>query len=353
MNASPLWDTSTPCPPAEDIPDLDVVTHVSTVRAQPGGWHYLHETALAWHQGRLHQVWATHPTYEANEIEESLRSSTSLDGLRWDEPGLVASPATHGGESWNHPVIWSHAGQLWGFFTRWQDHQPTTEIMRHDGSWRPTGARIPGLIPFNQPKRLANGSLIMSGEYGWHVGAVAISPQGDPLHWEVVQLPIATAIPLRFAEVTVMDRGDHLVAIFRPGTPGPAPTCHSCDGGRTWSPLVHSNLPMTDSKPLCVRLSTGQHVLISNDPVAGRTLLRIAVTTPGGTSFRRMWKLRHQAFPRRRLFGGYGSGPMVGHDTEWSYPAAVEHAGSLYVSYTHGKEDGVLSIIPLHALAAG
>jgi hypothetical protein len=41
---------------------------------------------------------------------------------------------------------------------------------------------------------------------------------------------------------------------------------------------------------------------------------------------------------------------MVGNSTEWSYPAAIEHEGKLYVTYTQGKEDCVLSIIPLTAL---
>jgi hypothetical protein len=41
----------------------------------------------------------------------------------------------------------------------------------------------------------------------------------------------------------------------------------------------------------------------------------------------------------------------VGGNTEWSYPAAIEHDGKLYITYTQGKEDCALSIIPLSALA--
>lgn len=345
-----LWSATDPVPTAEDMPDLDVVTHVAVARARPGGWHYLHETALARHADRFHLVWAAHPTCEANEIEESLRGSSSADALAWDEPVSVRTPPEGGGHSWNHPVLWSDAGVLWGFFTRWRARRPETAIMRWEGSWQDTGAVIPGLIPFNPPLRLADGSLAMSGEFGWNEGAVALS-RGDPLSWAVVRLPLDPAIPLRFPEVTLWERADALLAIFRPGKPGPMPVCRSVDGGRTWSPPEASDLAAGDSKPLSLRLSTGQQILLSNDPVAGRTLLRIAASGRDGAGLRRMWKLRHQAFPRRRLFGGWGSGPLVGHQTEWSYPSAVEWDGRLFVSYSQGKEDAALSIVPIAALA--
>ena len=74
------------------------------------------------------------------------------------------------------------------------------------------------------------------------------------------------------------------------------------------------------------------------------------MTAPGGRTFCRVWKIRHQQFPKRRLLGGRAGGSLVGEPTEWSYPAVVEHDGNLYVSYTQGKEDCALSIIPLTAL---
>ena len=38
-----LWDPKVPFPSHETMPDLDVVTHVSVEKAQPDGYHYLHE----------------------------------------------------------------------------------------------------------------------------------------------------------------------------------------------------------------------------------------------------------------------------------------------------------------------
>lgn len=348
----PLWDAAEPITPADHLPDLDVVTHVQVERGRQGGYHYLHETALAWHRGCFHLLWAAHPTHEVNEVDERLRGTTSPDGITWQPASDVLVPGQHGAEGWNHPVLWSDGHDLWGFFTRWRARVPDCVVMRWDGAWRPEGSGIPGFLPFNAPRRLPDGSLVISGEYGWKTGAVAIS-RGDPTRWELVQLPSAFAPPLMFPEVTLLRRRDSLVAIHRSPTGGPAPICHSLDGGRTWSELVASNLPIASSKPLCLELSNGQQLLLCNDPAAGRTLLRLAVTAPGGASFHRMWKLRHQAFPRRRLFGGAGSGSLVGQETEWSYPSAVEHAGRLFIAYTQGKEDAALSIVPLSAVPTG
>ena len=112
-----------------------------------------------------------------------------------------------------------------------------------------------------------------------------------------------------------------------------------------------SNFPLAASKPLCGRLSTGQQYLITDNLEQGRCLLSIAVTAPGGDKFCRVWKIRHQQTPLRRLLGSPGNKKThIGGHTEWSYPAAVEHDGKLYVIYTQGKEDCALSIIPLTAL---
>ena len=73
---------------------------------------------------------------------------------------------------------------------------------------------------------------------------------------------------------------------------------------------------------------------------------------PGGGVLR-VWKIRHQEWPKRRVHGGNVAHPTVllGKPIEWSYPAVMEHDGHLYVAYSQGKEDCCLSIIPLTALA--
>ena len=109
---------------------------------------------------------------------------------------------------------------------------------------------------------------------------------------------------------------------------------------------------MTDSMPYAGTLSTGQNYLITNNLEEGRALLTIAVTDKDRGYFNRMFKIRHQKWPARRLFGGYddGLGSHAGKPTEWSYPKAVEHGGNLYVAYSQGKEDCSMSIIPIEVL---
>lgn len=350
----PIWDPASPFPPFDEMPDLPVVTHVSVEQAQPGGFHYLHETALAWHKGRLFLGWANHPTVEVNVTDELIRGRQSADGLTWGPATTWAAAPLTGGQSFNHPILFSDGERLWGFFCRWQDSLPRSEVFLLDetsGVWEPVGANLPGYLPFRPPLRLPEGNWIMSGELHWYEAAVSLSHGDDLTRWDLVQIPRPESIQLLFPETTLLQRGDSLVAITRPRAVPTAPVSVSEDRGRTWTPLALSNFPLAESKPLCGTLSTGQQYLLTDNLEQGRALLSIAVTRPGESTFCRVFKLRHQQFPKVRLFGGWGEDSRVGKPTEWSYPSAIEHEGKLYVAYTQGKEDCVLSIIPVSALA--
>src|SRR5688572_16967501 len=56
-----LWSPSKVYPAIEEIPFLSVVTHVSVERATPDGYHYLHESGIAVHNGVFHAIWANGP----------------------------------------------------------------------------------------------------------------------------------------------------------------------------------------------------------------------------------------------------------------------------------------------------
>ena len=355
-NTLQLWDARIPFPPYDEMRDLPIVTHVQVERAVPDGFHYLHEPAIAWHLGILYAGWANHRLFEINVKDELLRGTTSSDGgFTWAPPKTWAEKPLLGGESFNHPVLFSHQGKLWGFFTCWTNEQPRTEIFTMDEAaqtWQPQRKSISGFLPFTPPRKLRDGNWIMGGELSWYEAAVAISQGDDFTRWEVVQIPRPEELKLLFPETTLFEQGTNLVALCRPKEVRTAPVSVSADGGRTWTPLRLSNYPLAASKPLCGRLSTGQQYLIADNLEQGRGLLSIAVTEPGGSLFSRIWKIRHQQAPKRRLLGSPdGKKSHVGGNTEWSYPAAIEHEGKLYVIYTQGKEDCALSIIPLSALA--
>jgi hypothetical protein len=209
-------------------------------------------------------------------------------------------------------------------------------------------------LPFCSPQRMADGNWAIGGEHYWFDAAVAISKGDDFTRWELVDATRPEAFRLLFPESAVINQDDRLIIFCRPNPYAKnltAPVSESRDCGRTWTPLCLSNFPLANSKPFSGRLSTGQNYLLTNSLEEGRCLLSIAVTGPEGGLFRRIFKLRHQQWPARRLWGGYGDGSGAGKPTEWSYPSAMEHDGKLYIVYTQGKEDCVLSIVPIGVLA--
>lgn len=353
-----LWDRRVPFPAFDEMPDLDVVTHVSVETAERGGYRYLHDTRLACYRGVLHVGWANHRDGEVHFKGAIIRGSRSADGgLTWSAPETWAEAPLCGAECFNHRVLAVHQDRLWGFFTCWNEKKPRAEIFTWDGAWKPCGASIPDLVPFQPPLKMRDGNWIMAGEGpGWDQPAVVISRSDDFRRWDMVHIPRPAEMKMDFAETALLDQGDRLVAVCRPREMATAPVSVSTDCGRTWEPLHASNFPLAESQPCAGQLSTGQHFLITNNLEEGRTLLSIAVTAPGARTFSRIWKIRHQSFPKRRFFPGVFwrdklVKPMLGTPTEWSYPSAVEHDGNLYVSYTRGKEDCALSIVPVRGLA--
>lgn len=366
----PVWDPSVHFPSHETMPDPEIITHVVIERAKPDGWHYLHEATIQWHKDRFYAAFANHRIRETGDHNEIIRGCTSPDGLHWSEPEIWCEPPLIGANSYNHPLLFSHGGVLYGFFVCWDDdHNPHTEIFTLDEStelWiHHPASKIPMFLPFCTPQKMEDGNWILGGENHWYYGAAAISRGDDLLHWDFVRIPRDDDFKILFPECAIVNHGNgHLLAVCRPycghhphliienQRMTTAPVSESFDYGRSWTKLALSNYPLDESQPFAGRLSTGQNYLITNSLEEGRALLSIAVTEPGGKLFRRVYKVRHQKWPARRLFGGFGGGTYAGKPTEWSYPNAFEHDGKLYIAYTQGKEDCVLTIIPVGELKA-
>ena len=355
----PVWDPAEPFPTPQDMHDLDIVTHVSVNRAQREGYHYLHEATIARHRDRFYLGWANHRTRETGDHDELIRGCTSTDVLHWGEPSIWAQAPLIGGTSHNHPLLFSHGGRLYGFFICWRkEHRPTTELFVLDdasGKWEwLKESSIPDFVPFCTPQRMDNGNWVVGGEKYWYDAAVAISDGDDLTKWKMVTIPRPDDLKLLFPETAIVSRGNNrLLAFCRPQQETPsepsawtAPVAESCDGGCTWTTLQLSNFPLAPSQPFSGRLSTGQNYLLTNNMEDGRCLLTIAVTGPEGGLFRRIFKLRHQQWPRVRFFENSFARP-----TEWAYPGAIEHDGKLYITYSQGKEDCTLSIVPIEVLA--
>jgi hypothetical protein len=118
------------------------------------------------------------------------------------------------------------------------------------------------------------------------------------------------------------------------------------DHGRTWTPTTRSNLPMATSKPYAGTLSTGQHYLVCTttaDTGGNRSPLTIAVSRPGESVFSKVFLIRPSVFA--------GTPGVSAANADFSYPYAVEHAGKLYIGYTHKSHAAnELAVVPIEQL---
>lgn len=351
-----VWDPAVPFPSPQEMHDLAIVTHVSVERAQPGGYHYLHEATIARHRDLFYMGWANHRTRETGDHDEIVRGCTSPDALHWSKPEIWAQAPQNGATSHNHPLLFSHGERLYGFFVCWREgHRPTTELFVLDDAtgkwvWLKESA-VPGFVPFCTPQRMDNGNWVVGGEDYWYEAAVIISDGDDLTRWRMVKIPRPDSLELLFPETAIVNRGNNrLLAVCRPKGwwcgARTAPAAESMDGGETWTALRESNFPLAPSQPFAGTLSTGQNYLLTNSLEDERCLLSIALTGPEGGLFRRIFKVRHQQWPRIRLFGN-----ALGKPAEWAYPGAIEYDGKLYITYSQGKEDCALTIVPIEVLA--
>jgi len=174
---------------------------------------------------------------------------------------------------------------------------------------------------------LAHGDAPAGGQ---HPAAVAISRGDDFTRWDLVVIPAAPHLGGIWGESTVIVEGERITNIARYGKQPLALAATSDDGGRTWTTMRPSNLPMATSKPYAGRLSTGQRYLVCSTSADGggrRAPLTIAVSKPDEPTFSQVFVIRHAEFPE---------GPGESHvRASLSYPYAIEHEGNLYVGYSN------------------
>jgi len=96
----------------------------------------------------------------------------------------------------------------------------------------------------------------------------------------------------------------------------------SRDGGKTWSPVVDSEIPNPGSGAEVISLNNGHWALIYNDTEQGRNSLAVSISVDEGQSWK--WK-RHLEFDP--------AGPEAG---AFHYPSIIQaRDGSLHASYSY------------------
>lgn len=341
LSADELWEGRTIASP-KDIEYVKDVTHQILYQAVQGEYQFLHGAAIVEYKGMLYTAWANSPVNE-NSTEELVRGRRSTDnGQTWSDVEIIA-PDLPGSSSRTHGSFFKHNGQLWYFANRLVSNGPhptdAFKLNEVTNTWEFAGVATSNFVPLDEPKRMDNGKWIVAGS-----ASVAIFDENNILNWTVVRLNMPPGPALRFPESTVWVDGNEVVAITRNSNQNFAIVSTSDDYGVTWNQGEVSNYPMAASKPFAGTLSSGQRYLISN--IDGpRDTLTIAVSRPYEESLVRVWKIRHGESPQ----------PLYPDDfniknSQWSYPYAIEHQGKLYVVYSAGKEDAILSIFPIDSL---
>ena len=354
-----LWDPARPVPKSSQAPLLKGVRFsvVKSRRPDVDGFNWLHGAAAVWHKKRL-VVSFGHNTGAENTGSEIAQGRTSTDGGKsWQPVFRIASGK--GDLAVSHGVFLSHKAVLWAFHGSFHGHLKKTHTRAYvldeqTGRWQFKGVVAEkGFWPICEPRKMPDGNWIMGGMSvgGANPAAVAISSGDDFTTWRVVVIDRAEGIGRMWGESTVIVDGPDVLNIARYGARAEALVSVSTDCGRTWSPMVRSNLPMAGSKPYAGVLSTGQRYLICTttaDAGHRRSPLTIAVTRPGKKLFCRVFRIRDAVHT-----GPGESGPKV----RLSYPYAVEHDGSLYVVYSNdggrgaNRNSAELAVIPVQALA--
>ncbi len=343
-----LWEGE-PIPDPSAIPFVEGARHSTLHQAKADGYKFLHGAAIIEHQGTLFANWAN-SLVDENSPTETLQGRRSRDGGKTWSGLEVIAPGFEDKERHSHGVLMKHRGQLWTFAARFGKgikgrrfdglHAEAFQLQPNDRTWRSMGPVMTNCWPYDEPIRMGNGDFITGGQDKDGLPVVAYSHGDDLLHWETVAIPYPKRLSPSFAETSVIDVGEAILAVIRGGR-GTAWVSISRDHGRTWSIATESNLPMPRAKPYLGRLSTGQFYLLSN--LKNRDTLVISASKPGGTTLKKMWRIRHGRSEAPR-FKGFAKSP------QWSYPYAHEWNGNLYVVYSIGKEDCGLSILPIQAL---
>ena len=357
-----LWEGKAPA--AIDIPKLEGVRFETVKAHEPevDGYEFLHGVDLSRYRGALFACWGANKGKE-NTITEVLLGRRSMDdGKTWGSVEMIGpggGPEDARTEANSHGVFLEYDGRLWAFAARFGRGKGRFKglgmeafVLNEDtDAWESQGVVAKGVWPLQKPIRLADGNWFVCGcDENW-IASAAISHGDDLTKWDTVKIPTDGRI---YTEANAWVDGNEITLIMRNHSPiegkfNCAAVAISKDGGRTWSDVGESDLPMTTSKPCAGILSTGQRFLIctnNRDHGGKRHPLTIAVSRPGEKKLCRMWRIR----------GAIRAGAKDEKEPRnLAYPAAVELDGNLYVVYSVGHGMNInkaeLAVIPIEKLA--
>ncbi len=351
-----LWDPVAAEVHRNDMPEPAGLRRVTVHRAVEGELQFLSGPCIEEHRGRLFACWTNAPRDEGPD-HECVRGRWSSDGGATWGPVEVAAGTCKPAASYGHGTIFSHEGRLWVFASRMlrvrgeRSAVVNVEAMLYDddtGKWGSRGQVAGRFWAVDAPKPRPGGGWIVGGDRGVYPGegpAAAVLDARDPTRWRVIDIPFQydqkkDDKPPYAIETTLWTTSSEIVALTRTPYRDIALMSISRDGGDTWAPLVESNFPMAESRAFAGTLTSGQRYLVCNS--GNRQFLILGIGRPGAAALSKCWMIRKGLVAARW--------PTHSKKPQWSYPWAVEHAGTLCIAYAAAKEDCELAIVPLASL---
>jgi predicted neuraminidase len=253
-----------------------------------------------------------------------------LDGGVWSKPAKVFDGVQPDGQRfpcWNPVLFATEGGPILLFAkvgpspAKWWGVLATSD---DDGATWSKPERLPdGILgPIkNKPIRLANGALLCPSstedpQLGWRVMIERTPDLGKT--WSKVG-PLNDGREIGAIQPSILTHpGDKLQILCR-SRQGKIVESWSDDLGKTWSPMVLTDLPNPNSGTDAVTLRDGRQLLVFNPVAKGRTPLAVATSTDG-RAWRTVLTLEDQP-------------------GEYSYPAAIQSAdGLVHITYTWKRE---------------
>lgn len=322
---------------------------------------FLHDVSLAAYENRIYAAW-----YNSTDAEicgtSLIRGVVSEDeGQTWSEPFIIAGSLTAAGHHYVPINFFPHAGRLYAMITEMTGKNITTvldlfeKIPDTEEKWEKIATISEGVITNTPPQKMSDNNWIVGGwipmKNETPAFPVVLISQGDDItkKWRCFFLydPLRPdGVRIRCPEITLHLDDQVVTAYVRSGNnEGPSYVFESTDFGRTWLEPMVTPMPIAGSKMFAGTLSSGKRYLIYNAERGFfvRTLLVIAVSEPGERAFSQVYK----------LFEDHDEA-LDGRGNTWSYPAACEHNGNLYIGCTLQEADyvrcAVIAKIPIESL---
>jgi len=266
-------------------------SHSSTIEELPNG-----DLIAAWFGGTIER-----------HVDNSIWVSRRENG-RWTPPVAVVDGSE--GEAEDHrtgnPVLFqprtgplmlfykvvppanSRASAWWGMLTTSPDGGKAWAPPRRLGTDAALGGHPHLIGPVkNRPLQLADGAILCpsSTEHdGWRLHFELTRDLGRT--WEVIG-PVNSSRQLSAIQPSSLRHSDGRVQVLCRSQEGVIVQSWSSDSGRSWSPLIKTDLPNPNSGTDAVALADGRHLLVYNHTVkrgafpSGRSMLNVALSDDG------------------------------------------------------------------------